>query len=101
LVEKQYIRSCLLAALLLFVSGCSTVKVHALNHDILHPYLGTKTAVKAFVISFKDYHYYGEQYLMAVDVPFCFVADTLLFPYDFIVHYRRHNQLGEGYDFFN
>ena len=82
----------LASMLLLSVSGCSTVKVHVYDHDILHPYLGTKTAVRGFFNSFTDYDYYGQPFLMAADVPLCLVADTLLFPYDFIVRVDRHKQ---------
>jgi uncharacterized protein YceK len=76
--------------------GCSTVKVHLYDQQILHPYLGTKTAVKEFINSFTDYYIYGQQFLMAMDVPFCFAADTLLLPYDIIIKIRRHQQMPSG-----
>lgn len=80
------------------LAACSTIKVHAYDHDILHPYLGTKTAVKAFVNSFSDYYIFGQQFLMAIDVPFCFAADTLLFPYDLIVRSNRHSHAKQQAD---
>ena len=81
--------------LLLSSAGCSTVKAHAYDYNILHPYLGTKTATRNFVRSFSQFTYYGEQILWAADVPLCLVADTVLFPYDLIVRNRRHNQAAE------
>jgi uncharacterized protein YceK len=90
------VRALLMASCMSFSVGCSTVKVHLYDHQILHPYLGTKTAVKLFIRSFSDYYLHGQQMVMALDVPFCFVADTLLFPYDLMAKIRRQQQLPSG-----
>ena len=74
----------------LSLTGCSTVKVHASNHDILHPYLGTQQAIRGFYDSFSDYVIYNQATLMAIDIPFCFAADTLMLPYDLTVWLNRH-----------
>ena len=76
----------------LLATGCSTAKVHVYDHDILHPYLGTKTATRLFVRSFSEYSYYGQPFLMAMDIPLCLVTDTVLFPYDLIVRAKRHSR---------
>ncbi|MCG7984191.1 MAG: YceK/YidQ family lipoprotein [Candidatus Thiodiazotropha lotti] len=86
----SFYRAVLVASILSLSVGCSTVEVHLDDHDILHPYLGTKTAVNKFIRSFSDFYLYGQQMVMAMDVPFCFVADTLLLPYDLMVKVRRH-----------
>ncbi|MCG8015514.1 MAG: YceK/YidQ family lipoprotein [Candidatus Thiodiazotropha sp. 'RUGA'] len=85
-------RALLVASILSVLMACSTVKVHLQDHDILHPYLGTKRAVHNFIRSFSDFYLYGEQFVRAMDVPFCFVADTLLLPYDLMVKVRRHQR---------
>ncbi|MEJ2622476.1 MAG: YceK/YidQ family lipoprotein [Candidatus Thiodiazotropha sp.] len=85
-----------MALLLSLSAGCSTVKVHFYDHHILHPYLGTETAVKEFIRSFSDYYLYGQPILMAMDVPFCFAADTLLLPYDLIIKIRRQQKMTSG-----
>ncbi|MCU7937055.1 MAG: YceK/YidQ family lipoprotein [Candidatus Thiodiazotropha sp. (ex Dulcina madagascariensis)] len=80
-------RCCILAVLIFsfLMAGCSTLKVHLFEHEIVHPFVGTKTAVRQFGNSFTDFDYYGEQFLWAVDIPMCMVADTLLLPYDLYV----------------
>lgn len=80
----------LVASILSVLTACSTVKVHLQDHDILHPYLGTKRAIHNFIRRFSDFYLYGEQFVIGMDVPFCFVADTLLLPYDLMVKLRRH-----------
>jgi uncharacterized protein YceK len=75
----------------LFITGCSTVKVHSYDHEILHPYLGTETALDGFYDSFSDYVIHNQASLMAIDIPFSFVADTLLLPYDAVVWFVRHD----------
>ncbi|ODB82266.1 hypothetical protein A3194_18515 [Candidatus Thiodiazotropha endoloripes] len=89
---ESFYRALLVASIISLSVGCSTVKVHLNDHDILHPYLGTKSAVKNFIRSFSDFYLYGQQVVMATDVPFCFIADTLLFPYDLMVKLRRHQR---------
>ena len=89
---QSFGRAVLVASILSVSIGCSTVKVHLDDHDILHPYLGTKTAVNVFIRSFSDYYLYGQQVVMAMDVPLCFVADTLLLPYDLMVKTKRHQR---------
>ncbi|MEW8239773.1 MAG: YceK/YidQ family lipoprotein [Candidatus Thiodiazotropha taylori] len=81
-----------MATILSVLTACSTVKVHLQDHHILHPYLGTKTAIHNFIRSFSDFYLYGEQFVRGMDVPFCFVADTLLLPYDLMVKLRRHQR---------
>ncbi|MCG8089480.1 MAG: YceK/YidQ family lipoprotein [Candidatus Thiodiazotropha endolucinida] len=85
-------RALLVATILSVLTACSTVKVHLQDHHILHPYLGTKTAIHNFIRSFSDFYLYGEQFVRGMDVPFCFVADTLLLPYDLMVKLRRHQR---------
>jgi uncharacterized protein YceK len=75
--------------LVISTSGCSTINVHAVEKVPLHPYVGTKTAVNSFFSSFVDYDYYGQPFLMIIDVPFCIAADTLLLPYDVVVWVNR------------
>ncbi|MCG7966853.1 MAG: YceK/YidQ family lipoprotein [Candidatus Thiodiazotropha taylori] len=81
-----------MASILSVLTACSTVKVHLQDHDILQPYLGTKRAVHNFIRRFSDFYLYGEQFVRGMDVPFCFVADTLLLPYDLMVKLRRHQR---------
>jgi uncharacterized protein YceK len=78
--------------LLSMTNGCSTINAHRSDHDILHPYLGTKSAVSHFYNSFFDYTYYNEATVRAVDIPFCFVADTILIPYDTFIWSKRQSR---------
>jgi uncharacterized protein YceK len=79
----------LIIFILLPATGCSTIKVHARNHDILHPYLGTEQAVQGFYDSFSDYAIYNQATLMAIDIPLCLAADTIALPYDLVVWLNR------------
>lgn len=89
-----FLKKLLLPALcLLFITSCSTVKVHSYDQNILHPYLGTKTAIDVFYDSFSDYVIYNQVTLAAMDIPFCFVADTVLLPYDLVVWLNRRSGL--------
>ena len=81
-----FMRIGLILILMLFICSCSSIKVHANNSSAVHPYAGTKLAVKSFFDSFVSYDYYGQPSLMAIDVPLCFFADTLLLPYDLIIY---------------
>jgi uncharacterized protein YceK len=82
-------RSIGLMLLLIFINGCSTVSVHIQNPNMVHPYVGTKVAIKRFFNSFVDYDYYGEQFLYGMDIPLCLVTDTVLLPYDLIVTLKK------------
>lgn len=54
------------------------------------PYLGTGKAFKNTADSIFDYDYFGEVFVRVWDIPLCFVADTLLLPYD-IYHIFDHD----------
>lgn len=66
---------------LLFVSGCSSIAAHS-EHEAPMPYAGTKSALKEVKKSWFDYDFYGQVYIYAIDVPFSFIADTVLYPID-------------------
>ena len=61
--------------------GCATIDAHQ-QPSSPAPYVGTGQAIKNTANSVFDYDYYGEVMVKAWDVPLCFVADTLLLPYD-------------------
>lgn len=85
-------RTTLFCFAVLLLAGCSTIQVHSTQSGGLHPYIGTKQAFKGFANSFIDYDYYGQPFLMAVDIPLCLVADTLVLPYDVAVYLKRLNR---------
>lgn len=66
---------------LFFVSGCSTIVAHS-EHKTPIPYAGTKSALKEVKKSWYDYDFYGQVYIYAIDTPFSFIADTVLYPID-------------------
>jgi uncharacterized protein YceK len=86
---RHHLLSILLLYIVISLSACSSIKVHATNHDILHPYLGTERAIQGFYDSFSDYVIYNQATLMAIDIPMCLVADTLVLPYDLVVWLNR------------
>ena len=75
----------LLVALL---SACSTIAVHSDKEVTPSPYAGTNIAVTKTKRLWYEYDYYGQVMLSAPDVPFSFLADTLLYPIDV---YRLNN----------
>jgi uncharacterized protein YceK len=70
------------------LSGCSTIAVHSDKEVTPSPYAGTHIAVTKTKRLWYKYDYYGQIMLSAPDVPFSFVADTLLYPID---AYRLNN----------
>lgn len=73
----------------LYLGGCATIEVHSGENSTPAPYSGTGLAVKNTGRSVFDYEYFGEVFVRAVDVPLCFIADTIIFPYD--VYQNRKN----------
>ena len=67
---------------LFWLTACSTIQIHSDNSIIPSPYLGTKYAAIKTLRYWKNYDFYGQVVLVALDVPLCLVADTLLLPYD-------------------
>ena len=64
------------------LSGCSTVAVHS-KDDVTPPaYAGTNVALTKTKKLWYNYDYYGEIMFTVFDVPFSFMADTLLYPID-------------------
>ena len=70
------------------LSACSTIAVHSDKEVTPSPYAGTNIAVMKTKRLWYEYDYYGQIMLTAPDVPFSFVADTLLYPIDV---YRLNN----------
>ncbi len=64
------------------ISGCSTIQTHSGSQKYVYPYIGTAKAIAQAKKAWSDYDYYGEFYLYASDVPLCFIADTIILPYD-------------------
>jgi len=68
--------------ILAFVAtGCSTIVAHS-ERVVPVPYAGTKAAMKKLKKSWQHYDVYGQVYLYIIDMPFSFIADTLLYPID-------------------
>ena len=76
-----HIKSIVLSVLVLFMSGCSSIATHS-QQETSVPYAGTKQAFKKAKKTWFDYDYYGQFTLYAIDVPFSFITDTLLYPID-------------------
>lgn len=72
----------------LFFNGCSTVAVHSKSGVVPKPYAGTNIALKNTKRQWYKYDLYGLIVLTALDVPFSFMADTVLYPIDI---YRLNN----------
>lgn len=64
------------------LSACSTIAVHTDKEVTPSPYAGTNIAVTKTKRLWYEYDYYGQIMLSAPDVPFSFMADTLLYPID-------------------
>ena len=64
------------------LNGCSSVRVHSDPDVTPAPYVGTKQALRNTKQYWYDYDFYGQVALVALDIPLCVVADTLLLPYD-------------------
>ncbi|WP_455203760.1 hypothetical protein [Kaarinaea lacus] len=66
-----------------FTTGCSTIHVHNdKSISVPGPYVGTKRAIKKTEYYWNNYSFYGQPLYVAMDVPLCFVADTLVLPID-------------------
>jgi len=63
------------------VTGCSTIVAHS-EKETPAPYAGTKAAMSKMKKSWQHYDVYGQVYLYIIDMPFSFIADTLLYPLD-------------------
>jgi len=74
--------------LIAILGGCSTVVVHTKVDATPPPYSGTKIAFTKTKQSWYKYDLYGAIVLSVFDIPFSFMADTLLYPIDL---YRRNN----------
>ena len=74
----------LLAVVVIVCSGCSTIQTHKGSGDYVRPYIGTSHAIQKAkrVWNNYDYEYYGIFELHALDVPACFILDTIILPYD-------------------
>ncbi|MFC1774061.1 hypothetical protein ACFL3A_12010 [Pseudomonadota bacterium] len=77
--------------LITVLSACSTIAVHSDKEVTPSPYAGTNIAVTKTKRLWYAYDYYGQVMLSAPDVPFSFMADTLLYPIDV---YRQNNVAG-------
>ena len=64
------------------LGGCASIQVHSDPDVTPDPYLGTKQALRNTKRYWHDYDFYGQVALVALDIPLCVVADTLLLPYD-------------------
>jgi uncharacterized protein YceK len=64
------------------LGGCSTIAAHSDKEVTPSPYAGTHIAVTKTKRLWYEYDYYGQIMLSAPDVPFSFMADTLLYPID-------------------
>ncbi|MBL1277345.1 MAG: hypothetical protein COB30_014780 [Ectothiorhodospiraceae bacterium] len=69
------------SVLVLFMSGCSSIAMHS-QQETPVPYAGTKQAFKKAKKTWFDYDYYGQFNFYAIDVPFSFITDTVLYPID-------------------
>ncbi len=72
------------------LSGCSTVAVHSSKEAAPPPYAGTNIAFSKTKQHWNNYDYYGEVMFTVLDVPFSFLADTLLYPMDV---YKKNNDV--------
>ena len=79
----------LIAILIWTVQGCSTVIIHSTVDSKPTPYAGTKRAMRETNKAWSDYYFYGQVMFVAPDVPFSFIADTLLFPFDYLNQAER------------
>ncbi|NOY71846.1 MAG: hypothetical protein GXP14_05630 [Gammaproteobacteria bacterium] len=86
---KRYITLILIS----FIQGCSTVAVHLAEGSQPTPYAGTKMALQKTKKSWSDYYFYGQVMFVVADVPFSFIADTVLFPVDYV---RQRHVINES-----
>lgn len=68
--------------LVAFLAACSTIEVHSEIGITPKPYLGTIYALHKTKKYWGHYDFYGQVVLVAMDIPLCLIADTLLLPYD-------------------
>ena len=81
-MANQMKRIALLSIPLVFLAACSTIQVHSENGITPKPYLGTNYALHKTKKYWDHYDFYGQVVLVAMDIPLCLIADTLLLPYD-------------------
>ncbi len=79
--RSEYTKIILSFIFVFAVSGCSTIVAHS-EREASMPYAGTKSAIKNMKKSWYQYDIYGQVYLHVIDMPFSFIADTLLYPLD-------------------
>jgi uncharacterized protein YceK len=72
----------------MWLSGCSTIKLHTDDSVTPGPYVGTKHAIKNTQRHWQHYAFYGEVFIYATDVPLCLIADTVVLPYAIYNTYR-------------
>lgn len=70
------------------LNGCSTIVVHSKPDVTPPPYAGTGVAITKTKKQWYNFDFYGAVTLTAFDVPFSFLADTVLYPVDL---YRLNN----------
>jgi len=78
---STYVKIIVLGVFVLSVSGCSSIVAHS-KQETPAPYAGTKSAIKKAKKSWYEYDFYGQFSIYAMDAPFSFIADTLLYPLD-------------------
>jgi len=86
---KKNILSLLFLFMFAVISACSTVEVHIMSDITPAPYSGTSFAFNKTKQQWYKYDFYGLIVLTAFDIPFSFLADTVLYPIDI---YRLNNQ---------
>lgn len=74
------------------LQGCSTIVVHLAEGSKPTPYAGTKIALQKTKKSWSDYYFHGQVMFVVVDVPFSFIADTALFPLDYVRQRQTMNE---------
>lgn len=70
-----------MSVFVLSVGGCSSIAAHSKQKSPV-PYAGTKSAIKQAKKTWFDYDFYGQFSIYAIDAPFSFIADTVMYPID-------------------
>lgn len=76
------------------LQGCSSVAVHLAEGSKPTPYAGTRIALQKTKKTWLEYYFYGQIMFVAADVPSSFIADTVLFPLDYVR--QRHTIKNES-----
>ena len=85
---NKFVSNIIVVLLVAVLSGCSTIVVHSKKDATPPPYSGTKVALTTTKKLWYKYDFYGAVTLSVLDIPFSFMADTLLYPIDM---YRLNN----------